>query len=372
MKKVAILLAGGSGERFWPLSRTKKPKQLLPLNTDKPLIEESIERILTMILPQDTYVFTNQAILESLRDILKLLPKENIIPEPFKRNTAPALAYAASWILAKYGKEFKENEILVGVFTSDHRIEPIDGFRKTVEIAFDYVSKQPKIATIGIFPTRADTAFGYIEVENDEFTTDGNIFNVRCFREKPNYETAKQYLSSGNFYWNSGMFFWRLDTFLNEAKKHMAEIYPKIFTFRDLFLSSSSIDNIWDEIESNYKNFPDISIDYALMEKTENIVLIRSHFQWDDIGSWDALDRTKPHDENNNVAIGNNILIDTFNSIVVNDFSEKPFKVCIVGLNDIVVVVSNDALLVCHKSQVQKVKKCVEEMKKNPDDYIFI
>ncbi|MFN3782010.1 MAG: mannose-1-phosphate guanylyltransferase, partial [Candidatus Kapaibacteriota bacterium] len=313
MKKIAILLAGGSGERFWPLSRTKKPKQLLPLNTEKPLIVESIQRILTMILPQDTYVFTNHAIWDSLQNILTILPKENIIPEPLKRNTASALAYATSWILAKYGKEFNESEILIGVFTSDHRIAPIDGFRQTVQIAFDCVSKHPKIATIGIFPTRPDTAFGYIEVDNYGIGTDNNIFNVRCFREKPNYDTAKEYLSSGNFYWNSGMFFWRLDTFLNEAKQHMPEICSKIYTFKDLFLKSTSIDKVWNEIESIYIDFPDISIDYALMEKTKNIVLVRSQFDWDDIGSWDALDRTKPHDANNNVTIGNNLLIDTIN-----------------------------------------------------------
>lgn len=372
MKKIAILLAGGSGERFWPLSRTKKPKQLLPLNSDKPLIEESLERILTIILPQDTYIFTNQLILEQLRNILKMLPEENIIPEPFKRNTAPALAYAVSWILAKYSDEFKENEILVGVFTSDHMIKPIEGFRQTVELAFDIVSTQPKIATIGIAPTRPDTAFGYIEVENDASVIERNIFKVRCFREKPDYETAKQYLNSGNYYWNSGMFFWRLDTFLIETRQHMPEIYPKINAFRDLFLKSRSIENIWDEIKIIYNTFPDISIDYALMEKTKNIVLVRSLFDWDDIGSWDALDRTKPQDENKNVALGNNILIDTANSIIVNDVTERPFKVCLVGLKDIVVVVSNDALLVCHKSQVQNVKKCVEEMRKNPDDYIFI
>lgn len=374
MKKIAIVLAGGSGERFWPVSRISKPKQLLPLNTDKSLIEEAIERIVSFVPLEDIFVFTNKITYQPIQEVLDSLPVGNIIPEPLKRNTAPALAYATSFILAKYGKLYKENEIVVGVFTSDQKIEPIEGFRQTVDIAFDYVSKYPKIATIGITPTRPDTAFGYIEVEKSEDFETRSVFDVRCFHEKPDVDTAKQYLESGNYFWNSGMFFWRLDTFLQEAKIHMPEIFQNIIPLKEVFEQTdfSNFAEIGDKVEPIYEKFPDISIDYALMEKTKNIVLVKSFFDWDDIGSWDALDRTKKKDSLGNVNIGNNTLVDTVNSIIFNSSEGSKLKVCVVGMKEVVVVATDDAILVCPKNQVQKVKKCVEELKKVPEDHKFL
>lgn len=374
MKKVAILLAGGSGERFWPVSRISRPKQLLPLNTNKSLIEEAIDRIVDFVPSEDIFVFTNKITYNAIVDVLKMLPHGNIIPEPLKRNTAPALVYATSFILAKYGNHYKEDEILVGVFTSDQKIHPIEGFRRTIDIAFDYVSKFPKIATIGIVPDRPETAFGYIEVEKSEDFENRSLHEVRCFHEKPDIDTAKRYLESGNYFWNSGMFFWRLDTFLREAKIHMPEIYNNLFPLRKIFEQSapSNLEQIVEKIEPIYGSFPDISIDYALMEKTQNIVLVKSYFEWDDIGSWDALDRTKRKDEGGNVNIGNNILVETYNSIVFNGSESNRLKVCVVGMVEVVVVATDDAILVCPKSKVQMVKKCVEELKKNPDDKVYL
>ncbi|MGB9771054.1 MAG: mannose-1-phosphate guanylyltransferase [Candidatus Kapaibacteriota bacterium] len=374
MKKIAIMLAGGSGERFWPVSRLAKPKQLIPLNSEKTLIEEAVERVSTFINVEDIYVFTSQIIFDTIREVLNFLPKENIVPEPMKRNTAPALAYATSYILAKYGGKYFSSEILVGVFTSDQRIEPIGAFQKTVEIAFDYVAVHPKIATIGIVPSRPETAFGYIEVSNESVHPDNLVFDVKAFKEKPDLTTAQHYVESGNYFWNSGMFFWRLDTFLNESRKYIPEIYFKIEPLRKLFLEIGfeSLKTKLPEIESIYKTFPDISIDYALMEKTSNIVVVKSLFDWDDIGSWDALDRTKQHDQQQNVNIGNNILIDTRNSIIYNGSTSYGVKVCVVGMDNTVVVVTDDAILVCAKDQVQKVKKCIEELKKEPNNSKYL
>ncbi|MCX7909564.1 MAG: sugar phosphate nucleotidyltransferase [Ignavibacteria bacterium] len=370
MKKIAILLAGGSGERFWPVSRLKKPKQLLPLNSNKPLIEEAIERITTVIPLNDIYIFTNLITYEPIKEVLHYFPKENIIPEPLKRNTAPALAYAMSFILSKYGQQYKNEEILVGVFTSDQKIDPIDKFQQTIEVAFEYVSKNPKIATIGIVPTRPDTAFGYIEVGNALDSETKILYEVQRFREKPDFETAKKYIEQGNYYWNSGMFFWRLDTFLYESQRYMPLIFEKIFSLKAIFEEYKNFytDQIIEKILPIFDSFPDISIDYALMEKTKNIVLVKSQFDWDDIGSWDALDRTKQKDGNGNVNFGNNLLIETSNSIVFNNTTCDGLKVCLVGMENVVVVVTNDAVLVCAKEQVQKVKKCVEELKKNSED----
>lgn len=368
MKKIAIMLAGGSGERFWPVSRMTKPKQLLPLNSEKTLIEEAVERVSSFINFEDIYVFTNRITLEPIRNVLRQLPKENVIPEPLKRNTASALAYASGYILAKYADKIAPSEILVGVFTSDQRIEPLDGFRRTVEIAFEFVAKNPKIATIGIVPTRPDTAFGYIEIERNNPLVEDLVFEVKAFKEKPNFETARRYIETGNFFWNSGMFFWRFDTFLHESEKYMPEIYANIEPLRRLFfeINCNNLEAKLIEIGRIYETFPDISIDFALMEKTPNIVVVKSLFDWDDIGSWDALDRTKPHDEMQNVNIGDNILIDTKDSIVYNSSTNFNTKVSVVGMSNVVVVVTDDAVLVCAKDQVQKVKKCVEELKKDP------
>ncbi len=374
MKRIAIMLAGGSGERFWPVSRVTRPKQLLPLNSEKTLIEEAVERVANFIDTEDIFVFTNHITLENIRKVLSNLPKENIISEPMKRNTAPALAYATSYILAKYEKNFSPSEIVCGVFTSDQKIEPLSQFKKTVEIAFDYVSKNPKIATIGIVPTRPDTAFGYIEIDNQQSTGNEFVYKVKAFKEKPDVETAKRYVESGNYFWNSGMFFWRVDTFLTESEKYMPEIFSKIDPIKKIFIEidCSNIESKTKEIENIFKTFPDISIDYALMERTPNIVLVKSLFDWDDIGSWDALDRTKNHDEYRNVNIGNNILIDTKNSIVYNASQDGRIVVSSVGVQNLVIVVTDDAVLVCNKDEVQKVKSCVELLKKDPKKQIYL
>ncbi len=367
MKRVAILLAGGSGERFWPVSRINKPKQLLALNSDKTLIEEAIERICKLVDVNDIFVFTNQTTLKPIRDTLKDIPPENIVAEPIKKNTAPALAFASSFLLAKYKGKFSPEEITVGVFTSDQRIEPLSGFIKTVEIAFSYVESRSKIATIGIVPTRPDTAYGYIEVPISYKEAKEDVLPVVQFKEKPDFETANYYFSSGRFFWNSGMFFWRLDAFLTQLNIYAPEIYSNIEPLRKLleYKTNLKLDEPIPGIQEIYATFPEISIDYALMERSSDIVVVRSYFDWDDIGSWDALERTRPKDENGNVSLGNNILFNTSNSVVVNESRNYSIKVCVVGLSDIVVVVTNDAVLVCNKSQVQNVKKCVEEIKKD-------
>ncbi len=369
MKRVGILMAGGSGERFWPTSRIRRPKQLLPLNTNKPLIAESIERISSIIPIEDIFIITNEFIQKTIRELLKDFPPENVIAEPYKRNTAPCLALVCGFLRAKYGNKLGADEISVGVFTSDQKIAPFDGFKKTVQNAFDYVEQHNRIATIGIIPSRPDTAYGYIQVNENVKTNNTDILEVIRFTEKPNLETAKQYVESGKYFWNSGMFFWRLDTFLNEMSTNVTTIGNAIPYFTEKYkgLTELPLDGSNPAIREIYYKLPDISIDYALMEKTKNIVVAKAYFEWDDIGSWDALDRTKEHDDEGNVNIGNNVLVRTSNSIVFNESTKGNIKAALLGLNNIVVVVSDDAILVCHKNEVQNVKHCIEAIRQQQD-----
>lgn len=368
MKRVGILMAGGAGERFWPISRQKRPKQLLQLNTDKPLIQESIERITSIIPKEDVFIITNEMLLEPIRKTLKDFPTENVIPEPRKKNTAPCLALACGFVMAKYGNIYKPEEIAFGIFTSDQKIEPIDGFIKTIQTAFHFVENQGYLATIGIIPSRPDTAYGYIEVSENVMQTNSEILQVKRFREKPNTKKAKEYLTSGKYFWNSGMFFWRLDTFVEEFNLYNPEISNKIPLISEIFKDRTEkpLQTSLVELDAIYSNFPEISIDYALMEKSKKIVVVKASFDWDDIGSWDALDRTKPKDDYGNVSLGDNLVLDTKNTIIFNNSANGRVKVATIGVSDFVVVVDEDAVLICPKSQVQKVKKCVEILKNSP------
>ncbi len=369
MKRVGILMAGGSGERFWPTSRIRRPKQVLPLHTDKPLIVEAIERISSIIPREDIFIITNEFIQKTIRELLKDFPSENVIAEPYKRNTAPCLALASGFLLAKYGRDLRAEDISVGVFASDQKIYPLDGFKKTVLNSFDYVEQHRRIATIGIAPTRPDTAYGYIQVADDIRMNTSDILDVIKFTEKPNAETAKMYFETGKYFWNSGMFFWRLDTFLNEMianvetiGKRITYFFEKYKGFTDLPLEGSN-----PSIRDVYFELPDISIDYALMEKIKSLVVAKAYFDWDDIGSWDALDRTKTRDDDGNVNIGNNVLVRTSNSIVFNESTDGRIKVALLGLNNFVVVVANDAILVCPKDEVQNVRSCLDLIKRQSD-----
>ena len=357
-------MAGGSGERFWPLSRKKYPKQLLYLvSEDKMLIEESIERILKIIPANDIYIITGDLLLEKMRKYIKILPPENIIAEPSKRNTAPCLALSASFLLAKYGIEGCSSEdISVAVLTADQNIYPTDGFHRTVEAALDFVETNNYLATIGISPSRPETGYGYIETEK-QFSGDSIIFPAKRFCEKPDLDIAKEFVKAVNYLWNSGMFFWRLDTFIDSMIKNIPEIGLKIDEMSKKYSKKTHLilPEALASIAPIYDEFPNISIDYALMEKAKNVVVAKALFNWDDVGSWDALDRTKSVDTNGNVSSGKVCSVDSHNSIIINN--SKNALVSALGLDNIVIVVTGDAILVCPKERVQDIKKSVEKIK---------
>lgn len=371
--RVAVIMAGGSGERFWPLSRQSRPKQLLRLaSREQTMLEESIGRIAPLIPPERIFVATSRGLQEPIRQACAGRPEnptalamENIIAEPSKRNTAGALAYAAAAVLARHGEE-NAARISMAVLTADHQIEGIEAFRATVEAALDAAEREGALVTIGIPPTRPETGYGYIEIsenERAEARTPNNsqspVYPVVRFREKPDLAAAREFIATGRFFWNSGMFFWRLDRFLEELA---ASAPAHAEATRAMAAAMRAGDEA--EVERVFNALTDISIDYALMEKAGKVMMARAGFGWDDVGAWDALDRAWPHDSAGNVASGDPVLIDTRDSIVYNAPGAAKMAVAVIGVEGLVVVVSEDGVLVVPKDRAQDVKRAVTELKK--------
>jgi len=348
MIKNVVIMAGGTGERFWPLSRKKNPKQLLELTSSgKVMIAEAIDRVLPLIDAENIYIITGKQLKEPIEKALPQLPKENIVAEPAKRNTAPCLALAAG-ILDNKNPNEKQS---VAVLTADQIIQPEENFRTCISAALDYVEQNEVIATIGIVPSRPETGYGYIE-SGDKLTESYGIgiYNLNSFKEKPSKETAEEYLSKGGYLWNSGMFFFSLDTFISEMKKNAPDIGNKI---ADLHGNNNNMPAVFEAMKG-------ISIDYALMEKTNKAVVVEANFEWDDLGAFDAMDRVNNKDENGNIVKGDVIAIDCKDSIIINNSDRLATAY---GLDGMVLVQTNDAVMSCKKSDSQHVKKIVEAIK---------
>lgn len=365
MKRTAVIMAGGSGERFYPLSRRTRPKQLLPLvHPEKTMIEESIERIAPLIDPSDIFIITSAVLQPHIRAVVTSVPAENIIAEPHKRNTAPCLALAASVLQARYGAAA---DISVAVVTADQYIDSIDIFRRQVDQALGFAETHPVIVTLGIPPSRPETGYGYIEkggvIEDD-------VCSVRSFREKPDRATAEEFLKDGSFVWNSGMFFYRCETFVEGMKVHAPQIGEKIDEMTDLVRADvrNAVDGAYPSIDRLFGALPDISIDYALMEVAPNVVVLPSRFPWDDVGSWDSLERTNPVDADGNVCVGLSTVVESKNSIVANYSTGQAMMVSVIGMDDVVVVATDDSIVVVPKDRVQEVKKAVNRMKEQGQD----
>lgn len=366
MQRTCVIMAGGSGERFWPVSRRAFPKQLLALtDSGKPMIVEAIERISPLIPRRDIFIITSEILLAPTRAVLPDFPPENIIAEPAKRNTAPCLALAASIISARYA-ELALNDISMAVLTADHSISPAEEFRKTVDIALHYAEKAGRLTTVGITPVRPETGYGYIEtVSKTEVNTPAEVIR---FCEKPDIVTARRFLESGNFYWNSGMFFWRLDVFIDEITAAMPLYSQKIAELTQAYFKSNKIALEASEHSARecFAEFPDISIDYGLMERSRKTSVVPAGFSWDDVGSWDALDRLRTADKSGNIIEGNSVAIDNMHSIIINKSSDM--TAAVIGTENIAVIVTDDAVLVCPKDRVQDVKRAVVALREKGEE----
>lgn len=355
--KVIVIMAGGTGERFWPLSRFTHPKQLLTLSgSGQSLLDEAVERSTAIVDPANIYIATSQHLRDAICKAELGIPEENIIAEPCKRNTAGCLIYAAATILARTG--LSPEEVTMGVLTADHRIPDTTPFVQTIGRAMECAEQTDGLVTIGIHPIRPETGYGYIEVtdadKNAAAQENTPLLPVASFREKPNAENAAKYVASGRFYWNSGMFFWRLSSFQNEFGKANPVMAETLEDLTDALLAKAP-----ERAAKIFDALPNISIDYALMEKARHVFVMPGNFVWDDLGTWDSIERTFPKDADGNVKVGDPVLLDTTGSIVYNAPGHEKMAVGVVGMKDVVVIVNDDAVLVIPKSRAQDVRKLV-------------
>ena len=348
-----VIMAGGVGTRFWPMSRTSNPKQFIDvLGVGKTLIQLTFERLLKICPAENVFVVTNTIYKDMVLEQLPDLSKNQVLCEPAMRNTAPCIAYA----------NYKINEInpnaLVVVAPSDHIIMNEDAFVNDIKIDLKSASKNDCLLTFGIKPSRPDTGYGYIQyLDNSISEETAEVKKVKTFTEKPNLEIAKSFLASGDFLWNSGIFIWSLNSIMNAFKQDLNDVDA-------LFAEGIGIYNTPNEsdfIEKTYAVCKNISIDYGIMEKADNVFVLAVDFGWSDLGTWGSLYDIRDKDENSNAVMGNNVMFYDTKKCIVNVPKEK--LVVLQGLSDYIIVEDNNTLLVCRKEDEQQIRQFVKDVK---------
>ncbi len=339
-----VVMAGGSGTRFWPVSRKELPKQFLTLFGDQSLIQQAVRRCSDLSSADSTWIVTNAVHAVETGRQLPELSADHILIEPCGRNTAPCIAIAAARLLAD------DPDAIMLVTPADHVITPNEAFVDAVQRAMDTVEKDPsRLCLFGIVPTRPATGYGYIE-QGDELTDSDRVFDVARFREKPDLETAQKFLDAGNFLWNSGIFVWRADTILEALQEHS----PGVTEVLDRFKEHAGTDEWASSLEREFSNMPSISIDYAVLEHSQNVCVLEAPFTWDDVGSWSALPRVHEQDENGNTVLGKHVGVATKNSTI---FSSGEHLVTTIGLEDCVVVHTERSTLVAKLDDEAQIKE---------------
>lgn len=344
-----VVMAGGSGTRFWPVSRKELPKQFLTLFGAQSLIQQAVRRCAELSSPDATWIVTNAAHAVETGRQLPELSADHILIEPCGRNTAPCIAIAAARLLAD------DPDAIMLVTPADHVITPNEAFVAAVQRAMATVQQEPsRLCLFGIVPTRPATGYGYIE-QGDELADADRVFKVARFREKPNAATAQQSLDAGNFLWNSGIFVWRADTILDALQKHSPEVTEILDRFREHAGTAE-----WSPaLEREFSHMPSISIDYAVLEHSQDVCVLEAPFTWDDVGSWSALARVHDQDENGNTILGRHVGVDTKNSTI---FSSGDHLVTTIGLDDCVVVHTEHSTLVAKLDDEAQIKELLKEL----------
>ena len=346
----ALILAGGSGERFWPLSRRARPKQLLRLVSKKTLLEETVDRLEGLVARERILILTNVEQEKAVRELMKELPKENILAEPDKRDTAAAVALGAGWVAVR------DHAATMIVLPADHVIKDTAAFQKTLGTAAAAAQESGALVTIGIKPTWACPGFGYIEqgdaVRLKAASGTDSIHQVVRFREKPNSDLAESFLRKGNFRWNAGMFVWSVPTVLSEFNRHAPELADFISQLR-------APNNFEKTLRDRFAKLPRISFDYAIMEKADRVLVVEADFDWDDVGSWRAVAKYFKNDEAGNAANHDIVAVDSSNNIV---FDQEETNIALLGVHNLIVVKTRDAILICHRHQAEKIKNLVAKL----------
>ncbi|HHV56492.1 MAG TPA: NTP transferase domain-containing protein [Firmicutes bacterium] len=364
MRQVAAIMAGGRGERFWPLSRQSCPKQFLPLISEKTMLQETVGRLAPLLGPEDIYVVTGAQYATRVAEQLPDLPRENIILEPEGRDTAPCIALTAAYLAHRYPGE----DAVLAVLPADHLITKPDLFRQILAGAFALAAAEPVLVTIGMSPSRPETGYGYIKCgEKVPWSGRHFVYRVQRFTEKPDRAAAEAFLKEGGYLWNSGMFVWRLSTLREAFQRHLPEVAAALPTL------TAACGGPAEALAATFHSLPRISIDYGVMEKADNVYVIPGDFGWDDVGTWSALARLLTADADENVTIVNAPA--AHGSAAVQEPILLGSKRCVVsgngrlvaalGVEDLIIVDTDDALLICRRGQEQNLKSVLEQLRRD-------
>jgi mannose-1-phosphate guanylyltransferase len=356
--RFVIIMAGGRGERFWPLSREQTPKQLLAILGKKSFLQEAVERVLPLVPAKNIFIITNEVQAPLVRKQLPKLPKDNIVAEPVGRDTCAAVTLGAALVGAR------STTGVMAVLPADHVIPDAKKFQQILSDAFDMAAQGQAIVTIGIKPTEPATGYGYIQTGNElpklaGVKTKTTFYKAERFVEKPNFETALEYVNSGQYRWNAGMFVWSFITVTNGLEKHQPEMFAACQRW---FKVANHPAKLAKMLAKEYPEIKKVSIDYALMEKAQNVIVADGDFEWDDLGAWPALARHIKQDPEGNAAMADFIHVDAARNIIYDGRTKNKTPVAVVGLRDSILVLTDDAVLLAHKSQAQKVKEVVKKM----------
>jgi len=350
---VVVIMAGGAGTRFWPLSTEERPKQFLDLFGDRTLLQKSFDRISNLVPSKRILVLTNAAFVSIVKEQLPQIPVGNIVGEPIRRDTAAAVGLAAVLCRRRFGNP------VIATLTADHLIEPVDLFQKTLLSAARRAADDNTLYTFGIEPTCPATGYGYLERGMQVGDDDGiEHFRLLCFKEKPDLETARRYVESGRFYWNSGMFVWTVDAILKQIEMHLPN-------YAIVLSSAAAFDQTpqWDQaLKAAFESLHAGSIDFGVMEKAQNVCCVASRFSWSDVGGWLALKSYLPKDEAGNCCRGKAMTLDATDNLVFCEDSKETMVV--IGVKDLVIVRAGSRTLITHKDRTEDLKKLVQAMEK--------